>query len=77
MSASTTDLLADLRGLVRIAKAASVGVTGNAARIERAERAIANVAELIEAAKYAEQDEYTRRACVRLHAALARLEVQP
>jgi hypothetical protein len=31
----------------------------------------AAVAELIEAAKYAEADEYTRRACVRLRAALA------
>lgn len=30
----------DLRGVVRIAKAASIGVTGNGPRIERAERAI-------------------------------------
>lgn len=43
------DVLADLRSVVRIAKAASVGVTGNAPRIERAEKAIAAVAELIEA----------------------------
>ena len=44
------DVLADLRGVVRIAKAASTGVAGNAPRIERAEQAIAAVAELIEAA---------------------------
>lgn len=45
-----TDVLADLQGVVRIAKAASLGVTGNKPRIERAEQAIAAVAELIEAA---------------------------
>lgn len=44
------DVLADLQGVVRIAKAASLGVTGNKPRIERAEQAIAAVAELIEAA---------------------------
>lgn len=41
--------LADLRGVVRIAKSASIGVTGNTSRIERAEAAIAAVAEMIEA----------------------------
>lgn len=44
------DVLADLRGVVRIAKAASFGVSGNAPRSARAEAAIAAVAELIEAA---------------------------
>ena len=43
------DVLADLRGVVRIAKAASIGVTGNGPRIERAEQAIAAFAGLIEA----------------------------
>lgn len=43
----STDVLADLQGVVRIAKAASLGVTGNKPRIERAEQAIAAVAELI------------------------------
>ena len=43
------DVLADLQGVVRIAKAASLGVTGNKPRIERAEQAIAAVAELVEA----------------------------
>lgn len=41
------DVLADLRGVLRIAKAASVGVTGNGPRIEQAEAAIAAVAELV------------------------------
>jgi len=45
------DVLADLQGVVRIAKAASLGVTGNKPRIERAEQAIAAMSELIEAAK--------------------------
>jgi hypothetical protein len=44
------DVLADLRSVVRIARAASVGVTGNEPRIAAAERAIAGVAELIAAA---------------------------
>ena len=44
------DVLADLRSVVRIAKAASTGIAGNVPRIERAEQAIAAVAELIEAA---------------------------
>lgn len=43
------DVLADLRGVVRIAKAASGGITGNQPRIERAEKAIAAVFALIEA----------------------------
>jgi len=55
MNAKTADVLEDLRGVVRIAKAASVGVTGNGPRIERAEAGIAAVAELIEAVK-AQQD---------------------
>ncbi len=38
-----------VRGVVRIAKAASVGVTGNKTRIEAAERAIAAFAELLAA----------------------------
>ena len=46
------DVLADLQGVVRIAKAASLGVTGNKPRIERAEAAIAAVAKLIEAARH-------------------------
>ncbi len=45
------DVLADLRGVIRIAKAASVGVTGNGPRIERAELALEAVAELIAAAE--------------------------
>ena len=45
------DVLADLQGVVRIAKAASLGVTGNKPRIERAEAAIAAVAKLVEATK--------------------------
>lgn len=38
--------MADLRGVIRIAKAASLGVTGNAPRIERAERALEAVTTL-------------------------------
>ena len=49
MSAQPVDVLTDLRGVVRIAKAASIGVTGNGPRIERAEAGIAAVAELVEA----------------------------
>jgi hypothetical protein len=45
------DVLADLQGVVRIAKAASLGVAGNKPRIERAEQAIAAFAELIERAR--------------------------
>lgn len=37
------ELLATLKDVLRIAKAASIGVTGNAARIQRAEAAIAAV----------------------------------
>ncbi|WP_447896785.1 hypothetical protein [Stenotrophomonas acidaminiphila] len=44
------DVLTDLRDVVRIAKAASFGVPGNAPRIERAEKAIAALATLIAAA---------------------------
>lgn len=51
------DVLADLRSVVRIAKAASIGVTGNALRIEKAEAAIVALAELIEAAHEADGDE--------------------
>lgn len=53
MNAQTkgVDVLSDLRGVVRIAKAASIGVSGNAARIQRAEDAIAAIAEMIEADK--------------------------
>ncbi|NMW25990.1 hypothetical protein HFP05_16945 [Rhodanobacter denitrificans] len=40
------DVFADLRGVVRIAKAASIGVTGNAPRIERAECALEAVKRL-------------------------------
>lgn len=36
-------------------------------------QARAAVAELIEAAKWAEREEYTRKSCVRLKAALARV----
>jgi hypothetical protein len=43
-------VLADIAGVVRIAKAASVGVTGNVPRIARAELALAAVADLVEAA---------------------------
>lgn len=46
-----TGVLADLRGVVRIARAATFGQAGAAPRIARAERAIATVAELIEAAR--------------------------
>lgn len=51
------DVLADLRGVVRIAKAASVGVTGNGPRIQRAEQTIVAVAELVAAVSdvYVEQ----------------------
>lgn len=48
--------LEDLRGVVRIARAASTGVPGNAPRIERAGRAIAAVAELVEAAEISAQE---------------------
>ena len=67
------DVLADLRSVVRIAKAASVGVTGNAPRIERAEKAIAAVAELIEAARIVatHQDASISAEWDRLDAALA------
>lgn len=41
--------------------------------IEEIREARAATAELIEAAKWAERDEYTRPACVRLRAALARV----
>lgn len=47
--AGKVDAIGDLRGLVRIAKATSVGVTGNGPRIERAEKAIEAVAKLIAA----------------------------
>lgn len=40
----------DLRGVIRIAKAASIGVTGNVPRIERAEQAVIAVLELTTAA---------------------------
>lgn len=43
--------LADLRGLLRIAKAASVGVAGNTPRIERAEKAIQVFADLMAASE--------------------------
>ena len=43
--------IADLQGVVRIAKAASIGVTGNTPRLARAEAAIAAVVELIDANK--------------------------
>lgn len=36
------DVLADLQGVVRIAKAASLGVTGNKPRIERAEQILSD-----------------------------------
>jgi hypothetical protein len=39
--AAAPELLEALRDVLRIAKAASIGVTGNAKRIERAESAIA------------------------------------
>ena len=52
----SVDVLADLRGVVRIARAASIGVSGNASRIERAEAAIAAVAELIEADKVFDEE---------------------
>lgn len=69
----------NLRGVVRIARAASVGVSGNGPRIERAEVAIAAVAELIEAATAATEERYhdgnsSREACDRLRAALARVQ---
>lgn len=54
------DILADLRGVVRIAKAASIGVTGNGPRIERAEAAIQSVAELVKALQ--QSDEWIREA---------------
>jgi hypothetical protein len=57
------DVLADLQGVVRIAKAASLGVTGNKPRIERAEQAIAAFAELIEAAKMANGDHSAPHDC--------------
>jgi hypothetical protein len=41
---------ADLRGAIRIARAASVGVTGNADRIVRAEAAVEAVEAMIAAA---------------------------
>lgn len=40
----------DLRGVIRIAKAASIGVAGNVPRIERAEQAVIAVLELTTAA---------------------------
>lgn len=43
--------LEDLRGVIRIAKAASYGVTGNQPRIERAEKAITAVAGLVDKAR--------------------------
>lgn len=61
MNATKIDALADIRGVVRIAKAASIGVTGNGPRIERAEQGIAAVAELVEAAGKAQdtnRDDY-------------------
>jgi hypothetical protein len=60
------DVLADLRGVVRIAKAASIGVTGNAARIERAEKAIAALDQLIVAATAAKSTLSTGEAFVRV-----------
>lgn len=45
------DMLVDLRGVIRIAKAASVGVTGNGPRIDRAEKAVAALDDLIAAAR--------------------------
>ena len=68
-----------LRGVVRIAKAASIGVTGNGPRIERAEQAIAAVAELIAAAKDYEAHPYDAEgvniaARSRLLAALSNIE---
>lgn len=67
------DSMSALRGVIRIAKAASVGVTGNAPRIAAAEAAVAAVAELIEAGKeYAEHSEVIGPQ--RLVAALARVQ---
>lgn len=39
----TKAMINDLRGVIRIAKAASVGTTGNAPRIQRAEQALERV----------------------------------
>ena len=77
MSAQPVDVLADLRGVVRIAKAASIGVSRRIEpRIQRAEKAIAAVAELIDAADAVtpcwhceDDDEWDR-----LGAALARVQ---
>lgn len=65
------DVLADLRGVIRIAKAASVGVTGNGPRIERAEQALAAVAELIAVANEAKNA--LRGSCEARHAAEIKL----
>lgn len=48
---SAVDALADLRVVLRIAKAASIGVTGNAPRIAKAEAAVELLADFIEAVK--------------------------
>ena len=64
----------DLRGVARIAKAASGGVSGNTPRIERAEQAITAVAELLAAAEPATQivmGSLTDEEMKRLRAALA------
>lgn len=53
------DVLAALGGVVRIAKAASIGVSGNGPRIERAEQAIVEVAELVERARKLAGNDFT------------------
>ncbi len=73
------DVLADLRGMLRIAKAASIGVTSNVPRIERAEAAIAAVSDLIAAATAVSDRNWTflgdseRQAMYALRDALARM----
>lgn len=72
-------VLDELRSVARIAKAASIGVTGNAPRIERAEAAIAAVSDLIAAATAVSDRDWTflgdseRRDMYALRAALTRV----
>lgn len=48
MTTRQTGSLADLHGAIRIAKAASFGITGNAPRVERAERALETLTRLVD-----------------------------
>lgn len=59
MNPRQTGMLADLHGVVRIAKAASYGVPGNTPRIERAERALETITRLVDhAARIADAIEF-------------------